>query len=120
MENKVNQELLEKARQAKTSEELAATAKENGIEMTPEEANTYFAQLNPKTGELADDELDSVAGGGCDGDEGEEHDMWHCCEHFVCVECGNNDPNCDLIKACFDCKYASSRNERNPRCTWKG
>ena len=63
MENKLTQELLEKAKQAKTPEEIAALAKENGIELTPEEANTYFAQLNPKSGELSDDELDSVAGG---------------------------------------------------------
>ncbi len=63
MENKLTPELREKAKQAKTPEELAALAKENGIELTPEEANTYFAQLNPKTGELADDELESVAGG---------------------------------------------------------
>ncbi len=63
MENKLTQELIEKAKQAKTPEELAALAKENGIELTSEEANTYFAMLNPKTGELGDDELEDVAGG---------------------------------------------------------
>ena len=63
MASKLTPELLEKAKQAKTAEELIALAKENGAEMTPEEANTYFAQLNPKTGELSDDELDNVAGG---------------------------------------------------------
>ena len=63
MENKLTQELIEKAKQAKTPEEIAALAKEIGAEMTPEEANTYFAMLNPKTGELADDELEDVAGG---------------------------------------------------------
>ena len=40
-------------------------AKENGVEMTADEAATYFAQLNPKSGELDDDELDAVAGGAC-------------------------------------------------------
>ena len=49
--------------EAKTVEELAAVAKENGFELTAEEAKTYFDQLNPKTGELNDDELDNVAGG---------------------------------------------------------
>ena len=38
-------------------------AKENGIELTAEEAKTYFAKLNSKTGEVSDDELDNVAGG---------------------------------------------------------
>ena len=32
---------------------------------TEEEAKAYFEQLHPKTGELSDDELDNVAGGGC-------------------------------------------------------
>ncbi len=63
MENKLTEELLEKAKQAKTPEELAALAKENGQELTAEEAKAYFAMLNPKTGELSDDELDDVAGG---------------------------------------------------------
>ncbi len=59
----LNDKLLEKAKTAKTLEEFTAVAKENGFELTAEEAKTYFAQLNPKTGELADDELDNVAGG---------------------------------------------------------
>jgi hypothetical protein len=29
------------------------------------EAKTYFSQLNPKSGELDDDDLDNVAGGAC-------------------------------------------------------
>ena len=119
MANKLTPELLEKAKLAKSAEELIALAKENGVQLSADEANTYFDELH-KSGEISDDELDNVAGGGCDGDEGEAHDMWDCCEHFVCVECGNDDPHCNLIKACFDCKYASSRNERNLRCTWKG
>lgn len=48
------------------NKELLALAKENGIEMTEEQAKEYFAKLNTKTGELADDELDNVSGG-CDG-----------------------------------------------------
>ena len=58
-------EMIEKAKAAKSAEELLALAKENGVEMTVDEAKTYFAQLNPKSGELSDDDLDNVAGGGC-------------------------------------------------------
>ena len=65
MDNKFTPELIEKAKEAKTPEELFALAKENGVELTEESAKAYFNQLNPKTGELADDELDNVAGGGC-------------------------------------------------------
>ena len=58
-------EMIEKAKAAKSAEELLALAKENGVEMTADEAATYFAQLNPKSGELDDDDLDAVAGGAC-------------------------------------------------------
>lgn len=60
-------EMIEKAMAAKSVEELMALAKENGIELTAEQAEEYFAQLNPKLGELSDDELDDVSGGGCGG-----------------------------------------------------
>ena len=62
----MNQELVNKARKAESVEELLALAKENGIELTNEQAKEYFAQLNPTKGELSDDELDAVAGGGCE------------------------------------------------------
>lgn len=58
-------EMVEKARKANSAEELLAIAKENNIEMAAEEAEIYFGQLNAKIGELSDDELDAVAGGGC-------------------------------------------------------
>ena len=62
-----NAEMIEKAKTAKSAEELLELAKENNVEMTADEAKTYFEQLNPKSGELSDDDLDNVAGGGCSG-----------------------------------------------------
>lgn len=59
----LNDKLIENAKKAKTTEELLKLAKESGIELTDEEAKTYFAKLNSKEGELADDELGDVAGG---------------------------------------------------------
>ena len=58
-------ELMEKAQTAKTPEELLALAKEMEVEMSSQEAEEAFALLNKK-GELSDEELDNVAGGGCD------------------------------------------------------
>ena len=58
-------EMIEKAKAAKSAEELYEIAKENSVEMTADEAATYFAQLNPKSGELDDNDLDNVAGGAC-------------------------------------------------------
>ena len=60
---KLTQEIIEKAKAAGSAEELLAIAKENGIDMTADEAATYFAQLNPKSHELDEDLLDGVAGG---------------------------------------------------------
>ena len=59
-----NEKLLEKAKKAKNAEELAFLAKKNDIELTDEDAKAYFAKLNAKEGELSDDELDNVSGGG--------------------------------------------------------
>ena len=56
-ENKMDKELIEKAKQAKTPEELYEMAKEVGRAMTEESAKEYFDMLHPKTGELGDDEL---------------------------------------------------------------
>ena len=65
----MNEEMIAKAKEAKSVGELIALAKENGIELTEEDAKMYFEQLNAKKGELSDDELDCVAGGGCLGEE---------------------------------------------------
>ena len=59
-----DEEAIAKAKQAKSVEELLTLAKESGVEMTAEQAQEYYTQLNLKSGELADDELDNVAGGG--------------------------------------------------------
>ena len=56
-------EMIEKAKTAKSAEELFEIAKVNGVEMTADEVATYFAQLHPQNGELTDDDLDAVAGG---------------------------------------------------------
>ena len=61
----ISKELIEKAKTAKTAEELLAMAKEENIELSAEQAAKVFEELN-KTGELSDEELDNVTGG-CGG-----------------------------------------------------
>ena len=55
-----NVEMIEKAKAAKSPEELLELAKASNVEMTADEAATYFAQLNPMSGELSDDDLNKV------------------------------------------------------------
>ena len=69
----ISKELLEKAKAAKTAEELLAMARKENIDMTEEEAAKAFAELQ-KNGELADEELDNVSGGGCGGDDNSSPD----------------------------------------------
>ena len=62
----ISKELIEKAKTAKSAEELLEMAKAENIELNAEEAAQAFAKMN-KNGELSDEELDNVAGGGCQG-----------------------------------------------------
>ena len=64
----ISKELIEKAKTAKTAEELLAMAKAEGFELPEGEAKTVFSKLN-KTGELSDEELNNVSGGCGSGDE---------------------------------------------------
>jgi predicted ribosomally synthesized peptide with nif11-like leader len=67
----INAEMIKKAKTAKSADELLKIAKENGINLTFDEANTYFAQLNSTSDELSDDELVNVSGG-CNNSSGKE------------------------------------------------
>ena len=112
----MNTELIAKAKEAKSPEELMALAKENGMELTEEAASTYFNQLNPKMGELADDELDNVAGGGCHNGGRLVVSVMHYCDEWRCKDDGSqcdidgvlvNCNTCKVAAYCFSCKYCS-------------
>ena len=85
-------ELVEKAKAAQTADELLEIAKAAGVEMTAAEAATYFAQLNPKSGELDDDDLDNVAGGACDRNDpnlyAQDGDRVRVITGETCPKCG--------------------------------
>ena len=63
--NEITKEMLEKAMQCKTAEELIAYAKTAGVDLTKEEAEAYFAELSEC--ELKDGELKHIAGGKAPG-----------------------------------------------------
>ena len=63
MEKKKIEEFVEKAKQAKSPEEVEAAAKECGLELTAEKLAKLEEALRGKKGELTDDELAGVAGG---------------------------------------------------------
>lgn len=86
-------EMIEKAKTAKSADELVVLAKENGMEMSEAQAKAYYEQLHPASGELSDDELDNVAGGGCYAGDGRlVVSMGYSCfllKGWVCKKCGN-------------------------------
>ena len=81
---KLTKEQLLTAKNAKSVEELAVLVKELGAEMPAADLQKTFDALK-KTGELADDELDNVAGGACI-----ENGLWGY-DHpdKVCPSCGH-------------------------------
>lgn len=121
---KLTKELFEKAKRAESAEALRALAKENDCEMSEEEAEAYFAQMH-KSGELSDEELENVSGGGCRNNGHlvvtvmHSCDQWKCKKHKIgfeisdwknvhtgkyyrkCPECGE-DAHC---VTCDYCKY---------------
>ena len=81
-------ELIEKAKEAKSAAELITLAKENGTDITLEEAAIYFTKLNPPSGAIADEELENVAGGGCVSEAKRAVTAGERCDLWVCRRCG--------------------------------
>ncbi len=116
-------ELLQKAKECKSAEELLALAKENNVEMTEKQAEELFASLNQE-GELSDDELDSASGGSCYKGKRMVVTVGYYCDHFLCKKCKKGVPyttpagtysNCDCWGglssiACSKCHYMSYEN----------
>ena len=61
--NEITKEMIVKAMQCKTADELIALAKTGGYELTKEEAEAYMAELADV--ELNEETLKKVAGGIC-------------------------------------------------------
>jgi hypothetical protein len=64
--NEITKEMIAKAMQCETAEDLIAYAKTEGVELTKEEAEAYLEELSEC--ELKDGDLKHVAGGLVPGD----------------------------------------------------
>lgn len=103
MEN-LTPEILEKVQKAmlsaKSPGDIAAIAKENGIGISDERAAELFAR-SQKSGELSDDELGNVTGGGCYNADGYLlTTICYRCEHYVPGSNPIGSPN-----TCGSCSY---------------
>ena len=85
-------EIIEKAKAAKSVDELIALAKTEGVELAEEKATTLFENLHAKDTELSDEELSNVAAGSPCG--GIEEKLCPKCQRMnhaaatVCKYCG--------------------------------
>lgn len=70
----MNGEMLRKAREAESVDELIALANGNGMELTREKAEKIFARVK-ESGVLDDDALSGVAGGRCVNDRADGGNM---------------------------------------------
>ena len=112
----LNNEILAKAKAAKTPEELIEIARVNDVEMTEEGAKAYFDLLHPKTGEISDDELDEVAGGACyRGDGRMVTTVANLCREWRCKKDGSRMESdhrpicckCGKTAFCSSCKFCT-------------
>ena len=95
----MEQNIVDKAKNCKSAEELIALAKENGAELTREQAESYFKSMH-ESGELSDEELDNVSGGGCYRHDGYLYTtIGYGCEHYE--ERGDF----GVAGTCCRCKY---------------
>ena len=114
-----HKDLIQKAKNASSPADIIKLAEENGVEISEESANAYFVQIH-KNGELADDELADVSGGGCYHDGKLVVSALNCCDDWICHKCGSNQHNvihghrCDretsqeksnMVACCGSCKY---------------
>ncbi len=96
-----HEEMILKAKEAKSAEELLALAKENGMELTEESAKAYFEKLH-KSGEISDEELDNVSGGGCYHDGQLVVTVGTiACDYFRCKHCGSGKADMGTMHTCL-------------------
>ena len=89
---RISDELKKQAMKAKSAEELLRMARNNHMNITPEEAEHCYSSLHAED-KLSDDELNNVAGGGWCDEEAE-----------YCPACGARLEDCgDGTMECPNC-----------------
>lgn len=107
----MNNEILAKAKAAKSPEELLKLARENDIsDFTEENAKAYFEAIH-KSGELVDEEID-VSAGGCGSPKRKQvSPLDGCAEGWRCEYCGKTIDLCNCSRTkylwCGCCIFAS-------------
>ena len=87
----MSNKMREKVRTAGSVQELLDIAEKEGVALTEEKAEELFTKLQPAIGELSDNELDAVSGGGCaessDSNYKSIHSTDQACPYYQCDRC---------------------------------
>lgn len=122
-----HEELILKAKEARSVEELLLLAKDNGVELSEADAKMYL-EMN-KSGELSDDALSDISGGAAYTLSGGYLIVtnFHECDRWECDSCGYSDFKWKTVngrtdwvhtcggykygcgKSCSTCKYMTYR-----------
>lgn len=103
-----SEELMKQARGARSVQELRTMANECGFEMSAESAEKYYAALHPHGGEVADDELDNVTGGGCSGDDNKPAALYSVGETVMLASCKDSQLICRKYCTVIKREYKSN------------
>lgn len=112
-EQEITPELMAQAEKTESVQELIALAVENGVELDEEQAQIWFGRFHGNTGELSDEELANVSGGGCYTADGYlKTTIGYKCEYY------EEDPKADMgVKGtCFCCKYWDAKGASQMIC----
>ncbi len=109
-------ELIEKAKNAQSAQDLIALAKDENMELTLEQATEYMKVLHPPMGEIEDGDLDNVAGGACYiGDNRLIVTVNHTCKYWKCEKCGGHKKMVTVYK---EDRYGGERYQCNDCYTY--
>lgn len=97
--------LRKSAENVESADELISLLEKEGIKISPEDAEKYYKALK-RGGELGDDELDTVSGGGCYSSDGSLlTTIGYGCSHYEKdEEIGGVDGTC------YTCRYWQKEN----------
>ena len=89
-----------KAMKAKSAEELYALVTAEGLNVTEDDAKRYYETVL-KSGELSDEELDNVAGGGCGSKSGDSL-VGKLLNGYACPQCHKNAVHISSVYGSFE------------------
>lgn len=99
----MDKEIIKKAKNVKSKEELMVLLKDNGVDITADKVDELYQEIC-SYGEIGDDDLDKVSGGGCYSPEGYlKTTIGYGCDLYERVE--GTASGAGVEGTCYMCRY---------------